>query len=242
MKTEKTNNKTTQKSTSTKEKETKVSTNSKKEVIKTTKPSTEKKAKKNVETKVVEKVIEKEEIKQSDERVKSKPAKKNKLIDLFLILGLAVVLVLGFLVLNNAKVDPLYELPLTLSGEAGLHQLTYNEYQEKINNNEHFVVILERASCPHCVTFIPVAEQFASDNNVPMYYVDTDTFSSEDWSGFQASNSFLRKANGNWGTPTTLVLVGSETVDYIQGATTADNLVQLYNTYFGTMLLSSEIE
>ena len=97
--------------------------------------------------------------------------------DIFLILGLVVVLVLGFFVMKGDVYKPGYELPLTLKGEAGLKQLTYKEYQEKIDNDEHFVVILERTSCSYCQEFMPVAEKLAKDKKVPLYYVDTDTFS-----------------------------------------------------------------
>lgn len=158
--------------------------------------------------------------------------KKSNKGDIFLILGLVVIAVLGFWVMQDKNAGPKYELPLTLSGEAGLHQLTYSEYQEKIDNKEEFVVILERATCSHCVTYMPIAEQFASDNNLPMYYVDTDTFTAEDWEGFEKSNSYLRKAKGDWGTPTTLVLAGSETVDYVVGVTEANELKEMYNKYF----------
>ena len=33
-------------------------------------------------------------------------------------------------------------------------------------------------------------------------------------------------------TPTTVVLAGREAVDYIEGSTTAENLVELYDKYF----------
>ena len=130
------------------------------------------------------------------------------------------------------KVEPTYELPLVLSGEAGLHQLTYAEYQEKIANDESFVLIIERATCSYCIQFMPVAENFAKDNNVPIYYVDTDTFSSEDWEGFEKSNTFLKKNSGKWGTPTTVVQAGYDTVSYIEGETTEEKLLDLYNKYF----------
>lgn len=177
---------------------------------------------KNVEEKV-EKVVE--------EKNTDKVSTKKK-SDIFLVLGLVVVLVLGFVLMSDKDAGPKYELPLTLTGEAGLQQLTYAEYQKKIDNNEEFVVILERATCSHCVTYMPIAEAFAKDNNLPMYYVDTDTFSQSDWEGFEKSNSYLRKANGYWGTPTTMVLAGSETVDYIEGTSNATELLDLYNKYF----------
>lgn len=212
MKNEEVKKKTTTKKINTK------GNSPKKEVSKTT---TKKEEKKVVEEVVVEEVVE-----------EVTTEKKSNKGDIFLILGLVIVAILGFLVMKDKNAGPSYELPLTLSGEAGLHQLSYQEYQEKIDNKEHFVVILERATCSHCVTYMPIAEQFASDNNLPMYYVDTDTFSSEDWEEFEKSNSYLKKANGNWGTPTTLVLAGSEMVDYIEGTTDEKTLKDLYNEYF----------
>lgn len=152
--------------------------------------------------------------------------------DGLLILALIVVVILGCFVLKGKPVELSYELPLTLSGEAGLKELSYAEYQEKIDNDESFVLIIERATCSHCVNFMPVAESFANDNQVPMYYVDTDTFSDEDWASFEESNSFLKKNSDKWGTPTTVVLAGSEAVDYIEGETTADELLELYQEYF----------
>jgi len=220
-----------------KDKEKKISTN--KKVSSTTKNGNTKK--KDVESKkqVVkeEKAKEKiEEIKEEvviDEEVEEKTqTKKIKIGDILLIGGLVLILVLGFFLMKGEKPVPGYELPLTLSGDAGLHQLTYAEYQEKVDNDEEFVLIIERATCSHCVTYMPIAEQFATDNNVPMYYVDTDTFGDDDWNGFERSNSYLRKANGNWGTPTTLVQAGSSTVDFIEGATTVEALLELYNNNF----------
>ena len=192
---------------------------------KTTKKQTEKvssskkESPKKEKTKKEEETVIIKEIPKNNEQKKSSSKKKIKMSDVILILGLVIVIVLGCFIMKGEKVEPKYELPLTLTGENGLHQLTYQEYQEKIDNNEHFVVIIERATCSHCVTFMPIAEKFATNYNVPMYYVDTDTFSSEDWSGFEKSNTYFKKSKGNWGTPTTIVLAGNESVDYIEGVT-----------------------
>lgn len=179
-------------------------------------------------------IIEKIEPTSKSTNEKVTPASKKglKTSDWLLIAGLAIVAILGYFMMSGKPEKPSYELPLTLSGEAGLQELSYAEYQEKIDNKESFVVIIERATCSHCVSFLPVAKSFASDNNVPMYYVDTDTFSEEDWNSFEKSNTFLKKNSGKWGTPTTVVLAGNEAVDYIEGETTADKLLDLYQEYF----------
>lgn len=214
---------TNKKSTTTKNGSTKTT---KKTITSTLKKETVKEPVKKVEVKE-EKVVE-EKVTETKKTV----TKKIKTGDILLVVGLAVVVLLGCFVLKGEKQKPNYELPLTLSGEAGMHELSYAGYQEKIDNNESFVVVIERATCSHCVSYMPVAEEFAKENNVPMYYVDTDTFSEEDWASFESSNSFFKKNSGQWGTPTTIVLAGSEAVDYIEGETTADNLKELYDKYF----------
>ena len=196
-----------------------------------------KSTKKEIELEVMEEVEEIEnestslddDVEVNDVSVNNKFKSKS---DLILILGLVVVVILGFLVMGGGSATVSYTLPLTLSGDAGLQQLTYDEYQEKIDNGDEFVIILERATCSHCVTYMPIAEQFASDNQLPMYYVDTDTFDEEEWVLFEKSNSYLKKAKGDWGTPTTLVLSGADAVDYVVGTTDADTLLELYEKYF----------
>ena len=185
----------------------------------------------NIKQLTVDETIEDEKLEKSETNSK-KASKKIKTSDILLIVGLLVVLVVGLFALGSGKEEPSYELPLTLEGNAGLQLLSYSDYQTKIDNNEAFVVILARESCSHCANFIPVAKDFAEKNKLPMYYIDTDTFSESDWSTFEKSNTFLKKKSGNWGTPTTVLLVGSEAVDYIEGETTADNLLNLYNKYF----------
>lgn len=218
--------------TNTKKSPAKKSTNTKNN---TKKASTSEVGKSNVrkttskETVKEEVKAEKKEVKQETEKLKEKKIKKS---DLFLIVGLIVVIVIGCFLMKGEKEEPNYTLPLTLTGETGFHLLSYSEYQEKIDNGEAFVVVLSRESCSHCQNFLPVAEEFANDNSLPMYYVDTDTFSEDDWTNFEKSNTFLKKNSGNWGTPTTIVLAGNEAVDYIEGETDTDSLLKLYNEYF----------
>lgn len=220
------------KTTKTKKQENKTTTKKQSPKTETKKKVTPKKESVKVEKIEENNIIVEEIIKEETKKVETpKTSKKIKTSDMILILGLIVVAILGYLVMKGEKVEPSYELPLTLTGEVGLHQLTYDEYQEKIDNDESFVIIIERATCSHCVTYMPIAKSFAEDYNVPMYYVDTDTFSQEDWEGFEKSNTYFKK-NKQWGTPTTIVLAGNEAVDYIEGTTTAERLDDLYNDYF----------
>lgn len=157
---------------------------------------------------------------------------KIKKTDIALIAGVVLVIVVGFFAMKGTKAQPNYELPLTLSGEAGLHKLSYSEYQEKIDNNESFIVIVSRTTCSHCQNFMPVAEDFANDESLPLYYIDTDDFTSDEWTDLEKSNTFFKENSGNWGTPTTLVLAGEESIDSVVGESDSDALLDLYEKYF----------
>lgn len=229
----------------TTKKEEKTSPAKKSSNVSTKKKTTVKKVEEKIEAEEVEEVVKNHEDIDSDledfgeispstkedSSSEKKQRKRNK-SDFILIIGLIIVVVLGCFLMKGQKEEISYQLPLTLEGDAGLQLLSYSDYQKKIDNNESFVVILSRKSCSHCANFIPVAKEFASSKNLPMYYVDTDTFSEDDWSSFEKSNTFLKKSKGNWGTPTTIVLAGKQAVDYIEGETTADKLQELYDKYF----------
>lgn len=165
-----------------------------------------------------------------------------KKMDVALVLGALLVIVLGFFVMKGTKVQPNYKLPLTLSGEVGLHKLSYAEYQEKIDNNEQFVVIIERTTCSHCQNFMPVAEEFANDERVPMYYIDTDEMEEDEWEKLEKSNTFFEDNADNWGTPTTLVLAGKESVDSVIGESDSDSLLDLYEKYFDVDKYHEELD
>ena len=88
------------------------------------------KVKNNVETKVEKKVADKVVVeKNTSKSVSNVKVNNNKRTDILLIIGLVIVVVLGFLLMGEKETEPTYELPLTLSGEAGLHELSYQEYQ-----------------------------------------------------------------------------------------------------------------
>ena len=68
----------------------------------------------------------------------------------------------------------------------------------------------------------------------------SDEMEDDEWSQLETSNTFFKKNSDNWGTPTTLVLAGSECVDYIEGETDADSLLELYDKYFDTDSYNTE--
>lgn len=113
--------------------------------------------------------------------------------------------------IEEAKVD----YPLTLVGDAGLHQMTYNDYETMVDNGDAFIVVIERAGCGYCIQYMPIVEEVANEKGIPMYYIDTDTLSTEEMDKLNNNNSYLKR--NSWGTPTTLFMLGDRVIDTISG-------------------------
>lgn len=152
-----------------------------------------------------------------------------KKTDIALIVVVLLIIIVG--ILSFGKQELGYTLPLTLNGEAGLTEISYTEYKEKMESKEPFIFIVERTDCSYCITYMPIAKQFATDYNIPMYYINTDNLTAEEQSALSTSNSFFKKNINNWGTPTTMILVGTESIDEIPGATDADGLYDFVTKY-----------
>ena len=143
--------------------------------------------------------------------------------DMLLIAGLIIVIILGFFMMKGEK-----------PGNGGSFELSYKEYVQKIEAGDKFVLVIECATCSHCVNYMPIVKNFARNKDVKIYYVDTNTFDENEWETFEETNTFFEledvKTNG-WGTPTTLFLDGDEAIDYIVGETTSEKLETYYKKY-----------
>lgn len=147
--------------------------------------------------------------------------KNIKASDIILIVGLVLVVILGSFVMKSGKVSA-----------GGTFELSYKEYVDKIEAGDKFVLVVESSTCSHCISYMPVVKKFARSKEVKIYYVDTNTFTNDEWKTFEETNSFFTdKAEEGWGTPTTLFLDGDKAVDHIVGQTTSDVLETYYEKY-----------
>ena len=134
----------------------------------------------------------------------------------FVLIGVVVLII--FVAMFSSKgtlAEEEVDYPLTLSGEVGLHQMTYSQYEEKVDNEEAFIVIIERAGCSYCVQYMPIVEDVANEKKIPIYYIDTDTLSSDEYTELSTTNNYLKR--NDWGTPTTLFMLGDRVLDSIGG-------------------------
>lgn len=142
----------------------------------------------------------------------------------FILIGIVLlIVVVAMFSTKGTKAEEEVEYPLTLAGEAGLHQMTYNDYENKVENGDAFIVVIERAGCSYCVQYMPIVEDVANEKKIPIYYIDTDTLTADEYNNLNNKNSYLKR--NNWGTPTTLFMLGDRVLDAIGGYVDKDTVL-----------------
>ena len=134
----------------------------------------------------------------------------------YILIGLVLVIVMvAIFSTKGTKAQEEIEYPLTLTGEVGLNQITYSKYKEMVDNGDAFVVIIERAGCTYCQMYMPIMEEYVKEKKIAINYIDTDTLTDEEFQELSTKNNYLKR--NNWGTPTTLFMLGDRVIDVIGG-------------------------
>ena len=197
-----------------------------------------KKIEKKVETK---KNVEKEEVKVKEitPNAQEKVVKEKKSFsltskqkDLILILLVVVLLIVALFVTMKKEPELDIELPIALQGEAGFTEITYSEYEEKMNTEAPFLVVVVRDGCGYCEMYEPILEEVAGEYKIPIYYINMSNLSSEEYTALGTSNSYFKKNQGKWGTPTTLFMYGKSVIDSISGYVDKDGFVDFVKENF----------
>lgn len=197
-----------------------------------------KKIEKKVETK---KNVEKEEVKVEEitPNVQEKVVKEKKSFsltsrqkDLILILLVVVLLIVALFVTMKKEPELDIELPIALQGEIGFTEITYSEYEEKMNTEAPFLVVVVRDGCGYCEMYEPILEEVAGEYKIPIYYINMSNLSSEEYTALGTSNSYFKKNQGKWGTPTTLFMYGESVIDSISGYVEKDEFVDFVKENF----------
>lgn len=192
-------------------------------------------AKKNVKKEVSKIEVPKFE-KKEKEKVHEKTSSKSKFSltakqkDIILIALVVVLLIVAAIVTGNkdSKVD--IELPVALEGDAGFNEITCSNYLEKIDSNEPFLVVIVKDGCGYCEMYEPILKEVADEYNLPINYINLTNLSEEDYNDLAQSNAYLKK--NQWGTPTTLFMLGDSVIDSIGGYVDKDKFVDFVKENF----------
>lgn len=79
----------------------------------------------------------------------------------------------------------------------GYTEISYSEFNKLKEENKTFPLVIGSATCSACAMYKPVMEQFISNYQVEVYYIDLSKLSDEDYSKLKAEITFD-------GTPTTV--------------------------------------
>lgn len=145
---------------------------------------------------------------------------KMKKGDLILIGGVILIILLCFLVFKTESNK--IEVPVKLEGDAGFIDITYAEYEEKIDSEKPFMVVIVNDGCGYCEMYIPVIEEVVSEYKLPIYKLNLANLTNDEYNKLSNSNSYLKR---KMGTPTTLLMQGSQVIDSIGGYTEKDSVV-----------------
>ena len=150
-------------------------------------------------------------------RVKEFKRKYPTTVTLTIIIVLSVVvvpLIMVCIIAGAKREDKLdIELPVAVEGEAGTKTISYTEYEELMNSNKPFLMVIIQDGCGYCEMYEPVVEEVANELGIPVNYLNLTNLSSEESNKLSKSNSYLKK--NQWGTPTTLFMVGDKVIDSI---------------------------
>ena len=171
------------------------------------------------------KVEEKKEVKTKEKKSFSLTSKQKDIILILLVVVLLVVACIVTSTKKESKVD--IELPVAVEGEAGTKTISYTEYEELMNSNKPFLMVIIQDGCGYCEMYEPVVEEVANELGIPVNYLNLTNLSSEESNKLSKSNSYLKK--NQWGTPTTLLLSGNKVIDSISGYVEKEKFIEFIN-------------
>lgn len=106
--------------------------------------------------------------------------------------------------------------------------ITYEDYECLLDSDKPFALVIAQTTCSYCQQYAPVINEYAGENNVPIYVVYLDELG-EEANDLLSSLSYFDD-NSDWGTPLTLGIDNKEVVANISGYTddteTIDNFME----------------
>lgn len=176
------------------------------------------------------KVEEKKEVKTKEKKSFSLTSKQKDIILILLVVVLLVVACIVTSTKKESKVD--IELPVAVEGVAGTKTISYTEYEELMNSNKPFLMVIIQDGCGYCEMYEPIVEEVANEYRLPIYYINMTNLNNDEYTALGTSNSYFKKNQGKWGTPTTLFMYGNSVIDSIPGYVDKDEFVKFVKENF----------
>lgn len=114
---------------------------------------------------------------------------KNKSNIFYIIVVIAIILIAFILIAT-----------LSNTNKANLISLTYKQVEEKIDNEDSFILVVSQSTCTHCTTYKPKLEKISNDYDIDIFYIDYDLENKD------TQKEFLEEFDLDGSTPITIFI------------------------------------
>lgn len=97
-------------------------------------------------------------------------------------------------------------------------EITYEEYEQKISNNETFILLLWQTGCSHCETFEPKLNKIIKQYNLEIFSLNLHDLSDKEYSTIK-NKTFVS------GTPTTVFIQDGKYVSKVVGDKDEEDII-----------------
>lgn len=106
----------------------------------------------------------------------------------------------------------------------GYTEISYGEFNKLKEENKTFPLVIGSATCSACAMYKLVMEQFISDYQVEVFYIDLSKLSDEDYSKLKAEITFD-------GTPTTVFYEDGKLTSFYDRMTSAVSIDEVISKF-----------
>lgn len=106
----------------------------------------------------------------------------------------------------------------------GYTEISYGEFNKLKEENKTFPLVIGSATCSACSMYKPVMEQFISDYQLEVFYIDLSKLSDEDYGKLKAEITFD-------GTPTTVFYEDGKLTSFYDRITSAVSIDEVISKF-----------
>ena len=90
-------------------------------------------------------------------------------------------------------------------------EISYNQFMDTYKENKQTLIYIGRATCIHCVNFIPVLKDAQDKYDYETYYLDISDITEQEYNNIKKLNNFLDENFG--GTPMVIIVKNGKIID-----------------------------
>ena len=109
-----------------------------------------------------------------------------------------------------------------------LNYVDYNGYKDIVKSEHTKILVVGQTTCSHCIKTKPILKQIVDDTGIKISFIEANKLSSEELEKFDKFLDPIKDEEGNYGTPTTLIIKNGKIVDSVAGALDYDGYIEFF--------------